>query len=116
MPSIAYVNKIRWEHAQVLVEEVDATFIDTLGNGLSDLMRSAALNHVERCPAVLGLCAGGGADEERVLQLALQVVLLDMVGEHGWDHPMGLIISILRQLPFFFRGESMRGELEAIEA
>lgn len=71
----------------MLVEKVDAAIIDTLGDGLSDLMGTPPLNHVEAGPSVLSLGAGRGTDEETVPKLALQVVLLDVVGEERGDFP-----------------------------
>lgn len=73
----------------MLVEEVDAPLVDALGDGLADLVRAPPLNHVEAGPPVLRLGAGRRADEERVAELALEVVLLDMVGEEGGDFPGG---------------------------
>ena len=63
----------------MLIEELDLTVVDSLGNLSADLVRAAALDHVQARPAVLGLCAGRGAHEQVVLELSLQVVLLDMV-------------------------------------
>ena len=79
----------------MLVEEVDATLVDALGNVLADLVRSATGDHVESSPAVLGLGAGRGTDEEAVLELALEAVLLDVVSEHSRDLPVahGLALS-----------------------
>lgn len=74
-------KEISGEHRQVLVEEVNPSLVDSLGDGLSDLVRGAAVNHVELGPPVLGLGAGRGTDKERVLGRSLEVVLLDMVGE-----------------------------------
>ena len=84
----AYVDEISGEHGQVLVEEVDATLVDTLGNVLADLVRRAALDHVESSPAVLSLGTGGGTDEKAVLELTLEAVLLDVVSEHSRDLPV----------------------------
>jgi len=86
----SYVDKVNGEHGQVLVEELDAALIDALGDVLADLMRAAALNHVKTGPAVLGLSAGGGADEKAVLELTLKVVLLDMVGQESRRLPVRL--------------------------
>lgn len=86
-PRGTYVDEINREHGQMLVEEVDAPLVDTLGDGLSDLVRAPALNHVEAGPPVLRLGARRRADEERVAELALEVVLLDVVGEEGGDFP-----------------------------
>lgn len=71
----------------MLVEEVDAPLVDALGDGLADLVRAPPLNHVEAGPPVLRLGARRRADEERVAELALEVVLLDVVGEEGGDFP-----------------------------
>jgi hypothetical protein len=67
----------------MLVEELDVPVVDPLGDVLADLVGSPALDHVESRPPVLRLRAAGGADKERILQLSLQVVLLDMVGKRG---------------------------------
>lgn len=63
----------------MLIEELNLTIVDSLGNLSADLVRATALDHVQACPAVLGLCAGRGAHEQVVLELPLQVVLLDVV-------------------------------------
>ena len=67
----SYVDKIDGEHGQVLVEEVDAALVDTLGNGLADLMGTPALDHIKSRPAVLGLGSGRGSDKKAVLELSL---------------------------------------------
>lgn len=97
--AVAYVDEISGEHGQVLVEEVDATLVDTLGNVLADLMGRAAVDHVESSPAVLGLGTSGGTDEKAVLELALEAVLLDVVSEHSRDLPVarGAMVSSLFQ-------------------
>lgn len=84
-----YVNKIRREHGQMLVEKVDASRVDSLGNILADLVRASSVDHVESSPSVLGLGTCRGADEEGVLHLALEVVLLNVVGHGSWDLPVG---------------------------
>lgn len=84
----SYVDKVNGEHGQVLVEEVDAALVDTLGNVLADLVRRATGDHVETSPAVLGLGASGSTDEKAVLELALEAVLLDVVSEHSRDLPV----------------------------
>lgn len=61
-----YVDQIRREHAQMLVEEVDLTIVDTLGNLLADLVRAPAINHVQFSPAVLCFRAGRSADKQGV--------------------------------------------------
>jgi hypothetical protein len=77
------VHEIDGKHAQVLVEELDIAIVDAPGNVLADLMGASALDHVEAGPAVLGLGARGGADEEVVFELALESIPLDVVGEGG---------------------------------
>lgn len=64
----------------MLVKEVDATFIDTLGNGLANLVRASPGDHVQLGPSVLGFHTRRGADKQVVLELALQFVLFNMVG------------------------------------
>lgn len=59
-----YVDEVHREHGQVLIEEVDATLIDTLGNGLSDLVGTSTIDHVQARPAVLRLRARRCSDEE----------------------------------------------------
>lgn len=71
----------------MLIEELDLAVVDSLGDFLSDLVRAAALNHVQAGPAALGLCAGGGTDKQVVLQLSLEVVLLDVVCKSIGKHP-----------------------------
>jgi hypothetical protein len=77
----------------MLVEELDVAIVDTLSNLLTNLMRRPALDHVQSCPSVLCLGARRCANEKIVLELALQAVLLDMVGEGSWDFPV-LCVSI----------------------
>lgn len=72
----------------MLVEEVDSTLVDTLGDGLADLMRTSPVDHIKASPSVLGLGAGRGANEEGVLELSLEVVLLDIVGHVGRSLPI----------------------------
>lgn len=84
---MSYVDEVSGEHGQVLVEEVDTARVDALGNVLADLVRASAVDHVELGPSVLSLGAGGGADEQRVLELALEVVGLDIVGHGGGNLP-----------------------------
>ncbi len=64
----------------MLVEEVDAPLVYPFRDFLSYLMRSSAFNHVEGRPSVFRLGSGGGPDKERVSELSLQVILLDMIG------------------------------------
>ena len=68
----------------MLVKEVDSAFVYSPGNGFSDLMGGAALNHVQFRPSILGLGAGGRTDEEGIPQLSLQFIFLDVAGQvHG---------------------------------
>lgn len=71
----------------MLIEELHLTRIDALGDLLADLMRTPTLDHVETRPAVLGLRARRRADEEGVLQLALERVLLDVVRQRRGNLP-----------------------------
>lgn len=84
----------------MFVEELDAALIDAFGNVLADLVRRPALDHVESSPTVLRLSAGRRADEESVLELALQPVLLNVVGQEGRNLPARGVksyeISIIR--------------------
>lgn len=79
----------------MLIEELDIAVVDSLCDFLSDLVRAAALNHVQAGPAALGLCAGGGTDKQVVLQLSLEAVLLDVVCESSGNHP-GFEVNVLR--------------------
>ena len=67
----------------MLVEELDVAVVDSLCDILADLVRASPLDHVVARPSVLGLGAGRGTNEEVVLELSLQTVLLDMVGQCG---------------------------------
>jgi hypothetical protein len=78
----------------MLVEELDVAVVDTLGDFLTNLMRRPALDHIETCPSVLGLSTRGSTDKEVVLQLALEVVLLDMVGQSSGDFPIIVLVSV----------------------
>jgi hypothetical protein len=78
----------------MFIEKLDLTIVDSLGDFLSDLMRAATLNHVQACPAVLGISAGGSTDEQVILQLSLEVVLLDMVCESCGDDPERLTLEL----------------------
>jgi hypothetical protein len=64
----------------MLVKELDIAIVNPLCNFLAHLMRRASLNHIQPRPSVLRLRAGRRTDEEVVLELALEIVLLDMVG------------------------------------
>jgi hypothetical protein len=64
----------------MLVEELDVAIVDALCNLFTNLMWRPALNHVQACPSVLGLCARRSADKEVVLELTLKIVLFNMVG------------------------------------
>jgi hypothetical protein len=64
----------------MLVEELDIAIINALCNFLANLMRRPALNHIQACPSVLRLRARWRANKEVVFELALEVVLLNVVG------------------------------------
>lgn len=64
----------------MLVKEVYPALVDSFCNGFSDLMRTPPVNHIQSSPSILGLGSGGSAHEEGVSQLALEVILLDVVG------------------------------------
>jgi hypothetical protein len=74
------IHQVNWKHTQMLVEELDVTVVDPLCNLLANLMRRPALNHIQARPSVLRLSTRRGANEEVVLELALEIVLLNMVG------------------------------------
>lgn len=63
----------------MLIKKLNIARINSLCNLLSDLVRASPLNHVESGPAVLGLRAGRGSDEQAVLEFALEVVFFDVV-------------------------------------
>ncbi|KAI5286554.1 hypothetical protein KEM52_001950, partial [Ascosphaera acerosa] len=81
------VHQVRGEHAQVLVEEVDVAVVDPLGDVAPHLVRRPPLDHVQLRPPVLRVCPRARPHEQVVLQLALQVVLLHVVGQRLGDHP-----------------------------
>jgi hypothetical protein len=64
----------------MLVKELDIAIVDPLCNLLANLMRRPALNHVQPRPSVLRLRTRRRANEEVVFELALEVVVLDVVG------------------------------------
>jgi hypothetical protein len=69
----------------VLVAHADAAFVDAGSDVLAGLVGPAAVDHVIGSPAVFGLGTDGGADEQVELPLALQVVLLNVLG-YGDGH------------------------------
>ena len=71
----------------MFVEELDPPLIDALGNLLADLVRGPPLNHIQFCPSILRLGTRRSADEQRVFELPLQVVLLHMVGKGRGNFP-----------------------------
>jgi hypothetical protein len=85
--SVVTIHQVDRKHAEMLVEEVNVSVVDTFGNLLSDLVRRPALDHVEARPSVLCLGAGRGANEKVVLELSLEVVVLDVVCEGSRDLP-----------------------------
>lgn len=82
-----YVQQILREHAQMLIKKVDLPRVQPFGNRLANLVRTTALNHVQIGPAALRLGTGRGTHEQLVSQLALEVVLLDMVCQCGGNFP-----------------------------
>ena len=71
----------------MLIEEFDVSIVDALGNLLSNLMRRAPFDHVKSRPPILSFGTRRSTDKEVVLQLTLQIVLLDMIGQGGGDLP-----------------------------
>lgn len=71
----------------MLIKKVDLPRVQPFGNRLSNLVRTTALNHVQIGPAALRLGTGRGTHEQLVSQLALEVVLLDMVCQCGGNFP-----------------------------
>jgi hypothetical protein len=64
----------------MFVKEFDVAVIDSFRNFFSNLMRAPPLNHVQTSPSVLGFGARRRADEEIVLQLALEPIFLYVIG------------------------------------
>jgi hypothetical protein len=64
----------------MFVEELDVPVVDLPGDIFSYLMRRPALNHIQPRPSILRLSARRRTHKEVVLEFALEVVLLDMVG------------------------------------
>jgi hypothetical protein len=64
----------------MFIEELDIAIIDPPGNLLADLMGTPPLNHIEPRPSILRLRARRGPNEQVVLELALEAILLDVVG------------------------------------
>ena len=91
----AYVQQILRKHAQMLIEKVDLPRVQPFGNRLANLVGTPALDHVQIGPAALRLRARRGTHEQGVSQLALKVVLLDMVRQRGGNFPVSLLISHL---------------------
>lgn len=79
----------------MLVEKVDSSRVDSLGDVLADLVRASSVDHVESSPSVLRLGTGRGADEQGVLHLALEVVLLDVVGHSSGNLPVAIVSCIV---------------------
>jgi hypothetical protein len=72
----------------MLVEKLYPTFVDTLCNVLPNLMRTSSFNHIQGSPPILGLGACRRAYKESVAQLALQVILFDVVCEIRRHDPL----------------------------
>lgn len=64
----------------MLIEELDVSIVNAPGDLFPYLMRRPALNHIQTRPSVLSFRARRRADKEVVLEFALEVVLLNMVG------------------------------------
>jgi hypothetical protein len=64
----------------MFVEELDISIVDSTCNFFTHLMRRPPLNHIQPRPSILRLRARRRTHKEVVLELALQIVLLDMVG------------------------------------
>lgn len=77
----------------MFVEEVDATLVDALGDGLANLVRAPALDHIQSRPTVLCLGSGGSSDEETVPELSLEVVLLDVICQEGGNLPIDNVLD-----------------------
>jgi len=84
----------------MLVEELDIAIVDSLCNLFSDLVGGASLNHVQTSPAVLRLRTGRGAHEEVVLQLALQVVLFNVVCQSNGHFPIQSLTSVFSKIRY----------------
>lgn len=63
----------------MLIEEFDVAIVDPSRNLFSNLMRRPALNHIQSRPSVLRLSARRRANKKIVLELALKIILLNMV-------------------------------------
>lgn len=74
----------------MFVEEFDPPLIDTPGNLLANLVWGSPLDHIQSRPSVLRLGARRSTDEQRVLELPLQVILLHMIGKGGGYFPKHL--------------------------
>ena len=75
----------------MLIEEFDPALVYAFRYLFTHLMRTPTLYHVQSCPTILRLGPGRSAYEERVLELSLEVVPFDMVGEGGGYLPTGLV-------------------------
>lgn len=65
----------------MLVEELDVPIVDALRNVLANLMWTSSRYHVVPSPSVFRLCSARCSHEQVVLELALQIMLLDMFRE-----------------------------------
>lgn len=97
------VAQVLGEHGEMLVAHADAAFVDAGGDVLAGLVRPAAVDHVEGCPAVFGLSSDRGADEQVESHLALEIVLLHVVRERDGD-----------RLGITGRGKSGPAEIHAV--
>ena len=79
----------------MLIEEVDVARVDSAGDLLANLVRTAAFDHVQPGPSILRFGTGRSAHEKIVLHLSGEVVLLDMFGDSGRNLPIKQGASIL---------------------
>lgn len=93
----------------MLIKELDIAIVDSLCDLLSDLVRAAALNHVQARPAILRLRTGRGAHEEVILELALEVVLLDVVCQSDGHLPVQSLTPALLALSITSREKTYLG-------
>lgn len=78
LSGVETIGQILRKHGQVLVKELDATIVDTGSNWSTNLVRRSELDHVVCSPSGL-LLTSGGTDKQVELQLALQVVVLNVL-------------------------------------
>jgi hypothetical protein len=72
----------------MFVKELDVPIVNSLRNGFPNLMRGPSFDHIQCRPAVFRLSSRARTHEQGIFQLALQVVLFDMICEHCRDFPV----------------------------